>query len=772
MKKISALFLLVAFIIDPSAFLSTKNQKINLLPLQEISYTGTLSTSETGTTVQFFINLDSEPVSLVTIDFESSNTDEGIIDPESVVFTPENWFENQTITITGQDDYIVDGDIPYVIRVLPAVSEDPSFSGLDYEDIPITNEDNDVAGILVTPTSGLITMEDGTEDTFSVQLTSEPIEDVTINLTSSNEDEGIPSPTTLLFTPSNWSNQQIVSVIGQNDFIVDGPIDYIINTDPTESADPIYNGINPDNISVTNQDNDVAGFEIIPITGLVTSEDGDSDTFTITLTSQPTDQVSLPIFSSDLNEGTISQNTVLFQPIDWNTPQTITITGVDDHLDDGNMIYQVITGVSESNDGSYHRLNPDNPFVTNLDNDDSPVAINDVYNNIPEDALFSVPAPGILLNDTDINGDELTVILVNDVTNGTLDLSANGSFTYQPNSNFSGTDGFTYIANDGYNDSTTATVSLNIAGSNDVPLGINDLYEIDEDTLLSVSSPGVLLNDFDPDNNDLTAVLSSSTDYGILTLNSNGSFTYQSQKDYFGTDVFSYRAFDGSLYSAVVVVEITINAINDFPVAEPDSFLSNATNDIPLVVSAPGILNNDSDVDNDPLTASVVSSTRHGNLIINSNGSFTYMPNNNFEGDDSFTYRAYDSSQYSQVTTVTITIDTTPPPAPSWVSPIGDDGVITINGGTILFEASLPVPPPDFQKVVFLWWNPNNEQYDILGERFVEPFRITVDSSIFDFQWNQVFVTAYDSLGNISPLNRILIFYNQFIPIYLPLINR
>ena len=140
----------------------------------------------------------------------------------------------------------------------------------------------------------------------------------------------------------------------------------------------------------------------------------------------------------------------------------------------------------------------------------------------------------------------------------------------------------------------------------------------------------------------LTAVLVSTTSNGILTLNANGSFSYTPNLNFNGIDSFTYQANDGSADSNVATVTITVNAVNDAPVAASDSYSTNE--DVTLTVSASGVLANDTDVDNDTLTAVLVSTTSNGSLTLNANGSFSYTPNLNFNGVDSFTYKANDGT--------------------------------------------------------------------------------------------------------------------------------
>lgn len=282
---------------------------------------------------------------------------------------------------------------------------------------------------------------------------------------------------------------------------------------------------------------------------------------------------------------------------------------------------------------------------------DTPVASADAY-AATEDVPLTQPAPGVLANDSDVEG-PLTAVLTTGPANGTLTLNGDGSFTYTPNANFNGTDSFTYQASDGSAMSAPATVTISVAAVNDAPVAANDAYGTNQNTTLNVAAPGVLSNDSDPESAPLTAVLVSSTASGTLTFNANGSFTYTPNAGFTGTDSFTYRASDGSLNSNIASVTITVNNVNDPPVAANDFYAT--AEDTTLTVPAPGVLANDTDVDGDPLTALLVTGPARGTLSLAGNGSFIYQPFANLNGTDSFTYQASDGS-LSATATVTITV--------------------------------------------------------------------------------------------------------------------
>jgi hypothetical protein len=224
--------------------------------------------------------------------------------------------------------------------------------------------DNDHPGgeqLLVTPQSGLVTTEAGGTATFTVALTNVPLGTASVSLTSSNAAEGTVSPATLEFTRDNWKDAQTVTVVGIDDHIVDGNQAYTVAVAGDDAS-----GLGAVDVSLTNQDDDVAGFLIMPSSGLVTTKAGGTATFTVQLTAQPTADVTLPLASSNTMQGTIDQASLTFTADTWNAPQTVTITGVDDGLPDGNVQYMIATGAATSADSTFTGIDPDDVFVTNL----------------------------------------------------------------------------------------------------------------------------------------------------------------------------------------------------------------------------------------------------------------------------------------------------------------------------------------------------------------------------------------------------------------------
>ncbi|MEI9924492.1 MAG: LamG-like jellyroll fold domain-containing protein [Bradyrhizobium sp.] len=197
-----------------------------------------------------------------------------------------------------------------------------------------------VIGITVTPTFGLVTTEAGGTTSFSVVLDGAPTSDVFIDIESDNEAEGTVSVKTLHFTPQNWNVPQIVTVTGVDDAVQDGDVVYHVILRKAVSGDPSYNGFDPSDVTLTNLDNDHAGFTVTPVSGLVTTESGGQASYTIALSSQPTANVTVSLTSSAPSEGTVTPLSLTFTAQNWNQAQSVTVTGVDDQLIDGDVALQ------------------------------------------------------------------------------------------------------------------------------------------------------------------------------------------------------------------------------------------------------------------------------------------------------------------------------------------------------------------------------------------------------------------------------------------------
>ena len=278
--------------------------------------------------------------------------------------------------------------------------------------------------------------------------------------------------------------------------------------------------------------------------------------------------------------------------------------------------------------------------------DRAPVAGDDLY-NLDEDGTLA--AASVLANDTDPEGQALSATLVAGVAHGTLTLNPDGSFLYTPGADFNGTDFFTYRASDGKNPSNLATVTLNVRPVNDAPAAQDDLFEVTQNNTLTLP---VLANDCDKDGDPLSVALVGSASHGVVEYDNDGSIKYTPASNFTGADSFTYRAFDGQAYSDPVTV--TINVV-PLKIAQDDAYAMTAGT--VLTVKQPGILANDL-VGTAWAIACLNTEPQHGTLQnFDLFGGFTYIPTAGFTGADTFTYMVNDGTQYSNVATVTITVN-------------------------------------------------------------------------------------------------------------------
>jgi len=232
-------------------------------PAINVNPTSGLVTTEGGIQT-FTVALNSEPTDDVTVNLISSNLAEGTVSPASHTFVVANWQDALTVTVTGVDDVVLDvlENTPYEIQIT-AMSNDPAYDAIDPSDVSLMNRDNEVAGqgnVIVNPTSGLVTTEDLGTAQFTLVLDSIPSADVTIGLSSNNPAEGTVDPMTVTFDSANYNIAQTITVTGVDDVAtpsVDGAVNYSIVTAAASSMDRAFDGVDPSDVMVTNNDNDV-----------------------------------------------------------------------------------------------------------------------------------------------------------------------------------------------------------------------------------------------------------------------------------------------------------------------------------------------------------------------------------------------------------------------------------------------------------------------------------------------------------------------------------
>jgi VCBS repeat-containing protein len=265
-----------------------------------------------------------------------------------------------------------------------------------------------------------------------------------------------------------------------------------------------------------------------------------------------------------------------------------------------------------------------------------PRAAGDSFSLTPGEML-SVDGQALLANDCDFDGDALTAMLTEDVRHGTLVFGSDGAFSYMPAAGFAGFDTFQYRLSDGTDLSEPAVVFIEVANAR--PHAEDRWLRVVHDRTLTVDAEsGLLAWARDADGQPLSVVLVNDVNHGTLTIQSDGGYTYVPHAGFAGIDSFAYRVSDGIDHSATAIVKLEV--ANAAPAATNDvlPFVAGQT----LTVASPGVLQNDADLDSDPLTVTLVSDVTHGTLTLQPDGAFTYAPAEGFSGWDSFTYQVSD----------------------------------------------------------------------------------------------------------------------------------
>ncbi len=337
---------------------------------------GSISVNEAagdGRTDTYTVALATLPSASVEIAVASGNMAIATVSPTTLTFTTANWNRPQTVTVTGVDNQGT-GSNDAVAISHSATSSDGSYNTIAITDVTVTLVDNDGAGVTITESDGAtVITEDqlGTPtDTYTVVLNTSPTGDVTINMTSGDAAIVTVNPATLTFTTTNGTTPQTVTVTSLHNLVVQGSDHTVAISHSTASSDVSYNTIAITDVVVTVVDDDTAAVAINESGGVSVTEAagaGSTDHYTVVLASFPTASVEVAVASGDEGAATVTPATLIFTIENWNSPQTVTVTGVDDNLDQSNDRSVTISHSARSNDDVYDGITIDDVTVTVAD---------------------------------------------------------------------------------------------------------------------------------------------------------------------------------------------------------------------------------------------------------------------------------------------------------------------------------------------------------------------------------------------------------------------
>jgi len=251
----------------------------------------------------------------------------------------------------------------------------------------------------------------------------------------------------------------------------------------------------------------------------------------------------------------------------------------------------------------------------------------------------------VLLNDTDADGDVLSIASVTMPSHGTIALNA-GTLTYTPSAGYLGSDTFNYTVSDGHEHTSTAAVTLNVSNTNGLPVAQNDTVTVLQNTATVLTT---LSNDTDPEGDTISITAVSTPAHGTATLTA-GTLTYMPTAAYIGPDSFTYTITDGHGNAATGTVNITVSASLGVPV--PLNDVASVTMNTATSIA---VLANDTDPEGQALTLTAVSTPAHGTASI-VGGNISYTPTGGYVGVDSFVYTVSDTDGHTATGMVTITV--------------------------------------------------------------------------------------------------------------------
>ena len=286
--------------------------------------------------------------------------------------------------------------------------------------------------------------------------------------------------------------------------------------------------------------------------------------------------------------------------------------------------------------------------------------VNDMALSTAEESALSLTLQG-----SDADGDNLSYTIVTQPQHGTLSGTA-PDLTYTPHANYNGSDSFSYKASDGKLDSLNGTVRISVGAVNDAPTADAKTVVTDEDSVTTITLSGS-----DADGDSLSYIVVSQPQHGSLS-GTAPDLTYTPNADYSGSDSFTYKTNDGSVDSTIATVTITVNSVNDAPIAYAGTYATTEDHNITMLLSG-------EDKEGSPLTYRIVNIPQHG-ILSGTAPALTYTPHANYNGSDSFTYIVNDGALDSVPVTVTINITSVndAPTADAKTVAIDEDSVTTI----------------------------------------------------------------------------------------------
>ena len=590
--------------------------------------------------------------------------------------------------ITNNDTAITDEDVPLTILANELFAND---NNSDREQSFISTVDNSVNGTAILDKDGNVkfvpdsdfygiasfdyTVTDGRDtETASVEVNVNPVNDAPIAnddtiATAIDEDTSTTILASELLNNDSDVEGDSFSIVGVNSDDGTATLNDSGNVEFTPAAN--FNGTASLNYTISDGTyNSTASIELVvnPIndTPLITNDDSattNEDTALILLAKD--------LFANDVNEDKKQTSIGLIENLVGGTASVNSegnIRFVPDPEFSGvaSFDYTVTDGIDSETASVEVTVNPVN---------DAPTPVKDTATT-DEDTSVTILASELLSNDSDVDGDNLTIVGVDNPTSGNAIIDDSGNIEFTPDANFNGTASFDYIVTDG-TDTATASVEVEVNSINDVLIANDDTATTDEDTPITILASELFANDVNDDiEKSLNISQITNAVNGTAVINSDGNVEFTPSTNFYSTASFNYTVTDGTDIETALV-EVVVNSVNDAPIANDDT--ATTDEDTPITILATELLDNDINLDpEDSLSLIEVNNAVGATVVINDSGNVEFNPAANFNGRASFDYVITDGT-VNDTASVEIV-----------VNPINDPPVVTKPVPNI--HVTLPAP--------------------------------------------------------------------------------
>ena len=336
-----------------------------------------------GHTDSYVVKLAALPTGSVTVAVASGAPGAATVSPATLTFSTSDWNRGQTVTVTGVDDFVAQGSDRSVTISHSATSSDANYDGIAIADVSVTVVDDDTPGVRISESSGATAVSEaagaGHSDSYTVALDTRPSSSVTVEVVSGDSGAATVSPATLTFSTGDWNTVQAVTVSGVDDNVDQSGNRRVRISHSAASSDVQYRGIRIPDVTATVVDDDTAGVSISQSNGATSVSEaagaGRTDGYTMVLNSEPSSSVTVEVVSGDSGAATVSPATLTFTPSNWNTVQSVTVSGVDDHVDQRGSRSVTIAHSARSTDTAYDGISILPVSATVTDDDTAGVSV-------------------------------------------------------------------------------------------------------------------------------------------------------------------------------------------------------------------------------------------------------------------------------------------------------------------------------------------------------------------------------------------------------------